>query len=559
MQLISDKLAEHMSKQVAAITKQVTEKVTEKVTDKVNRLLTLIEASVPHLSSIPTPLPEAPTRGKQSPPIKEKAPTGQKTKGKGKGKKEGMGKQTPPPAPSQQPGPPPPTPKKGTGGTAPPPRRATEKNPPLLPPPPPTQLDAPFSKVVGRKARRNQAYLSRDQQASTKAQSPPAPTKQFPPTKGGEKKKRKRRPPATAAVAITAPKGTYCEVMARAKREIPLGDLGISELKSRRGQTGALILEIGGPDNRDKANRLAKTMADLFAKEEGVKITCPTKMAELRLSGLDPDTVTTEEILSSVVKVGDCSPTDVKVGEIRPNSRRRFTAWVKCPLSAANKIAATGRIAFSAWSTASVALLEQRPLQCFKCLEVGHVRACCPNNNIDRSGACYRCGKEGHPARVCTAPAHCVVCASAGKQASHRMGGPACKPPKKGVRVGKGGGAKAAPAPLPQRQPRPSKTGGSSQAKGGPPATRDTSPQPGPSGIGRTPPATREPPVAKTPPAPRDTSGGNPPPTTRESPPDEGSMETEGEISPLAPKTITAFVRPERMEVCLEEESQPNQ
>jgi len=281
--------------------------------------------SVPHLSSIPTPPLETLTRGKQPPPPKEKAPTGQKAKGKGKGKekKEGKGKQAPPPAPSRQSGPPPPPPKKGKGEAAPPPRRATEENSPPPPPPSSTQLDAPFSKVVGRKAKRKQAYQARDQQAPSKGRSPlTAPNRQPPPNKGEEKKKKiKRRPPTTAAVAVTAPEGKYSEVMARAKKEIPIESMGISGLKSRRGQTAALILEIGGPDNRDKADRLAKKMADLFANEEEVKITCPTKMAELRLSGLDPDTVTTEEILSSVVRVGECSPTDIKVGETRPNSR----------------------------------------------------------------------------------------------------------------------------------------------------------------------------------------------------------------------------------------------
>jgi len=538
-------MAQLMSQQVTNITKQVTSQVTEKV----QRLLALVETSVPHLSSIPTPPLEASTRGNQPPPLKEKAPTGQKAKGKGKDKKAGESKQAPPSAPSQQLRPLPPPPKKGKGGAAPPPRRATGTNPSPPPPPSSTQLDAPFSKVVGRKEKRRQAYQKKDHQAPTKERSQPtAPKQQSPPTKGGDKKKKKRRPPATAAVAITAPEDKYSEVMARAKQEIPLESLGISGLKSRRGQTGALILEIGGPDNRDKASRLAKTMADLFANEEGVKIACPTKMAELRLSGLDPATVTTGEILSSIVKVGDCSPTDVKVGEIRPNSKGNFTAWVKCPLRAANKAAATGRIAFSAWCVATVALLEQRPLQCFKCLEMGHVRACCPNNNIDRSGACYRCGKEGHPARACTAPAHCVVCANAGKPASHRLGGPACKPPKRGAKGRKEGGAKSAPAPLQQRQPRLQKTGDPAQKKGGPPAPRNSSPQPGPSGIGRT-----------TPLASGDTLGGSPPPAPREPSPVEGiAMETEEGNSPPAPRDSPrdspAPERGETMEICQEEE-----
>jgi len=78
MQLISDKLAELMSQQVAAITKQVT----SQVTDKVQRLLALVETSVPYLSSIPTPPPKTPTRKKQPPPSKEKAPPGKRPRGR---------------------------------------------------------------------------------------------------------------------------------------------------------------------------------------------------------------------------------------------------------------------------------------------------------------------------------------------------------------------------------------------------------------------------------------------------------------------------------------------
>ncbi|XP_029178739.1 serine/arginine-rich splicing factor RS2Z33-like [Nylanderia fulva] len=78
-------------------------------------------------------------------------------------------------------------------------------------------------------------------------------------------------------------------------------------------------------------------------------------------------------------------------------------------------------------------MLEARPLQCYKCLEGGHVRARCPNNT-DRSGRCYRCGEKGHAARNCTADVKCPVCADKGLPANHRAGGKACTPVHKGKR-----------------------------------------------------------------------------------------------------------------------------
>lgn len=74
-------------------------------------------------------------------------------------------------------------------------------------------------------------------------------------------------------------------------------------------------------------------------------------------------------------------------------------AWIRCPLTAANIIAQEGILRVE-WCRARAELLPARPLQCFKCLEGGHVRAHCPNN-IDRSETCYRYGVLGHRARDC--------------------------------------------------------------------------------------------------------------------------------------------------------------
>nr|XP_012217284.1 PREDICTED: DNA-binding protein HEXBP-like [Linepithema humile] len=174
-------------------------------------------------------------------------------------------------------------------------------------------------------------------------------------------------------------------------------------------------------------------------------------MGELRVSGMDPS-VTTDEIGRAVIEQGDCSPTEVKVGEIR-RVGNSGTAWVRCPLRAAKKLAQVGHIK-TAWFPIKVELLEARPLQCFKCLERGHVRAKCPNN-VDRSDTCYRCGTAGHLAKDCTAQANCAVCKAAGRQASHRLGGPACKAPKSG---GRRKGGKAASAPSPQSEKLPAGT-----------------------------------------------------------------------------------------------------
>ncbi|XP_067216914.1 uncharacterized protein [Linepithema humile] len=236
------------------------------------------------------------------------------------------------------------------------------------------------------------------------------------------------------------PEGEYAAVMRRAQEEIPLKDLGITEtLKSRPALTGAMLVKVFGPERKVQADRLAKRMTDLFADKPEIWVARPQKMGEIRVSGADPS-ATPKDIARAVAEQGGCPLTEVKVGDIKTTVRGTRTAWVRCPLEAATKIGKVGRLQIR-WFHFKVKLLDTRPLQCHRCLEKGHVQAKCPAGNIDRSKCCYRCGTEGHEARACTAPVHCAICSAAGRPASYRMGGPACKTPKNGGRKIKGPGS----------------------------------------------------------------------------------------------------------------------
>lgn len=70
-------------------------------------------------------------------------------------------------------------------------------------------------------------------------------------------KKKKKRPLKQAAVVITCPEGKYSECIRLARERVNLEELGIEATKSKRALTGALILEIPGPESESKANRLA--------------------------------------------------------------------------------------------------------------------------------------------------------------------------------------------------------------------------------------------------------------------------------------------------------------
>lgn len=56
------------------------------------------------------------------------------------------------------------------------------------------------------------------------------------------------------------------------------------------------------------------------------------------------DSVTTTELETEVAEVGGCLIDDVKSCEIRWMRNGLGTAWVNCPLEAANKIAENGKL-----------------------------------------------------------------------------------------------------------------------------------------------------------------------------------------------------------------------
>lgn len=96
------------------------------------------------------------------------------------------------------------------------------------------------------------------------------------------------------------------------------------------------------------------------------------------------------------------------MGAVRLATNGLYTVWARCPVVAANKIVAKGKMQIG-WWFARVEALEARPLTCYKCLEQGHVQARC-RSVVDRRNACYRCGQDGHKASECMERSSCPVC-----------------------------------------------------------------------------------------------------------------------------------------------------
>lgn len=69
--------------------------------------------------------------------------------------------------------------------------------------------------------------------------------------------------------------------------------------------------------------------------------------------------------------------------------------------------------------------MRSRPIQCYRCLSFGHMGHLCQEELV-KTGLCFRCGSDSHIARACTSAPRCSLCTNRGFPADHRMGERRC-------------------------------------------------------------------------------------------------------------------------------------
>ncbi|XP_049887058.1 uncharacterized protein LOC126381645 [Pectinophora gossypiella] len=259
----------------------------------------------------------------------------------------------------------------------------------------------------------------------------------------------KLRPPRTFAVVVQLQPAavesgaSYADILREAKSKVDLQSLGISGLKIRKAATGARVLEVAGASSAEKADSLAAKLRESMSGDV-VKVSRPTKCAQMRVVGLD-DSVTAQEVVEAVAKAGGCAADGIKAGAIREGAGGMGSLLLSCPIAAAKKVA-QGRLLVG-WTSAQVKVLEPRPLRCFRCLDIGHTHALC-KSEVDRSTQCFSCGQTGHQSAQCSAAPHCTVCEAARRPAEHRLGGSLCTAQSRSKRKSRNG---------PQAPSRPSR------------------------------------------------------------------------------------------------------
>lgn len=229
-----------------------------------------------------------------------------------------------------------------------------------------------WNAVSGRRGRRTNTGSETRRSAvvprpSDRSGTPGGPT--------GGKPNRSGRLPKSAAVVVrsTAENPSYSDILRKAREEVNLEEIGMETVKIREAANRGLVFEVPGPEGGSRADELATRLRLALGGE--ISVSRPTKMGEFRLYGLNVS-ITTEEVKRCVVTLSGCRVSEISVGVMRRLPGGQRTTWIRCPATAANKLALAGSIRIG-WASVRVDSFRVRPTQCFRCWRFGYVRAKC--------------------------------------------------------------------------------------------------------------------------------------------------------------------------------------
>lgn len=157
----------------------------------------------------------------------------------------------------------------------------------------------------------------------------------------------------------------------KARTKIRLSGLGIVDTRIRWAANGEALIEVARVDHAEKADSLAVKLREILQGD--ATISRPVVKGELQLWGID-DLLTTRDVASAIADIGDCEPTNMKVGLNNKMRNGLGSVWVQCPLTVAVKVAKCGSRIRIGWSTVRVELMRTRPKQCFRCWQTGHTK-----------------------------------------------------------------------------------------------------------------------------------------------------------------------------------------
>lgn len=212
-------------------------------------------------------------------------------------------------------------------------------------------------------------------------------------------------------------KKSYAETMKKLRKQIDIGQVGISTLRTKITKEG-VAFEVT-ERKRGAADRLIKEMGKIVGEDSVTR--GKGKMVTLIVRDLE-DTVEADEIRDGIEKaLGQKNLRDLKITEPRTpkNGKGSKYAQATIPINLGQALVRQRRIVIG-WSMCRIEEMITPP-RCYRCQNFGHASHQCQTDEPGKR-RCLKCGGEDHLARDCKNDRKCYVCGTEG----HRADSMAC-------------------------------------------------------------------------------------------------------------------------------------
>jgi Zinc knuckle len=231
--------------------------------------------------------------------------------------------------------------------------------------------------------------------------------------------KRIAKPRPDALVIKIGEGQTYADILRKVKNDPALKPLGNNVQQVRRTQRGELLLElkkaaVGSP--RAHKTTIEKALND--------QVEVRVLRHEIQLEIKDIDEITSKSEVTQALKDQLPSGTSAAVVTMRKAYGGTQIATISAQAQDAPKIIEKGKIRIG-WT---ICRIREKcvPVQCYKCLQFGHVARHCKSKE-NMTGMCYKCGSKEHKAKECNAEPRCLLCkGQTGKDDKHSTGSRQC-------------------------------------------------------------------------------------------------------------------------------------
>lgn len=284
--------------------------------------------------------------------------------------------------------------------------------------------DAPWSEVVGRKARKSgkAAAPTVDGEANFPALPPTSPAP-------------RRLPPLRNAVIIVkVPSGSTYEDTVKVIQGSGVNpdDFGATVNGIRKTRGGDVVLDLGRSlKSREAASPLQMALSE---KVTGLQASVAKAGTCVDMEVIDIESTSTAEAVLEAVKSailaaskGDAA-IEAATRQISVTSMWRLINGQQVAKVSVPRVAKPTEVTRVRVGWTSCRFRPRRPdaIRCYKCHGFGHSQSTCAGPDL--SDSCRKCGEKSHKEKDCTRDSKCVACDRAGlKSGPHRPGSAACR------------------------------------------------------------------------------------------------------------------------------------